>query len=119
MPTATLVSQRNVPAGVFTGPAQDVAANVNNVELSVIMNDADVVDPANSLSLLVERSFDGGATWQPWGSSGWQGDPGNFLHGTYHPPGMALDRGGAVGAFKARITATLNNPMFIGLKAIW
>jgi hypothetical protein len=109
----TLFPQQQRQPGTYRGTAA-VAAGTVSIWLRALMNPADFTDTTKSLSLVAERSFDGGATWKPWGQLDWRGDPANT--GRFAtPPGLVLPCAGA--PFTARASVVLTSAMSVGAEA--
>lgn len=112
MPTITLAT-RSVRAGSFSA-ARNIAANVSGVyNIALDVAEPDLSDPAKTASIVVERSPDGGATWQFVRAITWQGGPPTRPGASRQPAcgGAAAE----IAGFRARGTVTLGASTNTGL----
>ena len=75
MPTFTLL-QKQSRDGIFTSPDVTIGANPpRRVTGTVLIDLADMADPAVQVSMSVWVSANGGASWQSIGGCAWAGGP--------------------------------------------
>lgn len=117
MAAVTLLAQ--ALRGTFVSPNLTIPSGSPAHIQAVVTGAAFPADPTLTLSILGERSFDGGATWENWfGGGGFQGGQ----------AGLPVGKGGAISdgiprqsvqfdgnACLARVTITVSAPFVWGL----
>jgi hypothetical protein len=109
--TVITVPETSVNAGTYPYTAAFTAGQYTSVALATQMPANEITDATLSLSLTLEWSSDGGATYAPGASCGWQGGPQDT--GRWgNPPGLVASV--PAGADSVRATLTVAKKMTLG-----
>ena len=82
------LATRSVRSGTITTPNRLVNANsVGPIGVQFDIAEPDLSNPAKTATLTIQRSTDGGATWETWAAVTWQGGP-ETLPGKNRQPGV-------------------------------
>lgn len=111
------VPATNVQGTVIT-PSAVIPAGTTEVDLTLTMTDALASDPTTTGRLVIELSFDNGATWKTWGRSTYQGGSKDSETGAWVRPMVGLMANDPSVLSGRRIRAILDIPTVQRLGAV-
>jgi hypothetical protein len=116
MPSQNVFVQAQIGPGTYVSPAVTIPQGIAVHDIQLVSSDWP--DPALLWSVDVEKSLDGGQTWQYWfGSSG----DGQWCHdklGNNIMPRFGVNLTGSEPGAMVRVAVSLNKKIKIGLRSV-
>lgn len=116
MAQTPLIVQAQLSPGTIQSPAIDLPQGIIISDLQIVSSDWP--DPQLHWSIDVERSFDGGQTWQYWFGGNGTGEQSYDKQGQPVMPRLGVNLNGDEPPMKLRATVGLNKKIRIGLKGL-